>query len=46
MDNLSDQIAMLVVYMPIVQDAAHSYAELWNHHQIWKQPNWPNAVTS
>ena len=36
---------MLVVYMPIVRDAAHSYVELWNHHRIRKQPNRPNAVT-
>ena len=36
---------MLVVYMPIIRDAAHSYVELWNHHQIRKQPNRPNAVT-
>jgi hypothetical protein len=37
---------MLVVYMPIVRDAVHAYAELWNHHKIRKQPNRPNAVTS
>ena len=36
---------MLVVYMPIVRDAVHAYAELWNHHKIRKQPNRPNAVT-
>ena len=36
---------MLVVYMPIIQEATHAYVQLWNHHHIQKQPNQPNAVT-
>jgi hypothetical protein len=36
---------MLAVYMPLVQEAVHAYVELWNHHNIRKQPNRPNAVT-
>jgi hypothetical protein len=36
---------MLAVYMPLVREAVHVYVELWNHHNIRKQPNRPNAVT-
>jgi hypothetical protein len=36
---------MLAIYMPLLRDAVHAYVELWNHHNIRKQPNRPNAVT-
>jgi hypothetical protein len=36
---------MLAIYMPLVQDAVHAYVKLWNHHNIRKQLNRPNAVT-
>ena len=36
---------MLAIYMPLVQEAVHAYVELWNHHNIRKQLNRPNAVT-
>jgi hypothetical protein len=36
---------MLAIYMPLIRDAVHAYVELWNHHNIRKQPNRPNAVT-
>jgi hypothetical protein len=35
---------MLVIYMPIVRDAAQLYADIWNMHRMRKQPNRPNAV--
>jgi hypothetical protein len=37
---------MLAIYMPLVREAVHVYVELWNHHNIRKQPNRPNTVTS
>lgn len=36
---------MLVVYMPLVREAAIAYKDLWNIHKIRKQPNRPNAVS-
>lgn len=42
---LSDEIAMLAVFMPIVRDAAFAYKDLWNIHKIRKQRNRPNGVS-
>jgi hypothetical protein len=43
-DALSDQIAMLAIFMPIVRESAIAYKDLWNIHKIRKQRNRPNSV--
>jgi hypothetical protein len=43
--NVVDRITFLALYLPIVQEEVYKYIELWNVHNIWKQPKRPNAIT-
>ena len=41
---MSDRIAFLAVYMPIIRQATSAYAQLWNSHKIRAQKDRPSAV--
>ena len=43
-DDLSSQIALLVIYMPIIRQEMAVFIEIWNDHSIHKQPNRPHVV--
>lgn len=42
---LSDRIALLAVYMPILREEIHIFVRIWNAHKIRRQRNRPNCVT-
>ena len=42
---LSDRIAFLVIYMPVLRLEIARYIEIWNNYIIRKQPKRPFVVT-
>ena len=43
--SLADRIAFAMIYIPIMRTELDQYAELWNIHQIRKQPDRPYLKT-
>jgi len=41
-----DRIAMLAIFMPIIQDKVYAYVEIWNSHTIRRQKERPHHVPS
>jgi hypothetical protein len=44
LDCLSDQIALLAVFMPIIRAEIFSFVRIWNIHFIRKQKNRPHVI--
>lgn len=44
-DRLSDQIAILALYLPIIRQDIIEFVENWNNHRIRLQRNRPNAIS-
>lgn len=43
-DKLSDRIAFLYIYIPIIREEIAAFVALWNDHTIRKQPERPYTV--
>ena len=41
---LTDEIALLAIYMSILHQKIQAFAWMWNCHTIYKQLNWSHAV--
>lgn len=42
--NLSDQIALFAIYIPIIRAEVFSFVRTWNSHYIRKQKNRPYVI--
>jgi hypothetical protein len=44
-DSLSDQIAILYLYLPLIRTELANFVRLWNVNRIRTQPKRPSALT-
>jgi hypothetical protein len=44
-DQLADRIALLAIYLPMIQDEIYGFVRLWNAHTIRPQKQRPNVVS-
>lgn len=42
---MEDTIALLYIYLPLLQQKLHQFVEQWNNHKIRKQSKSPNLPT-